>query len=134
MTDPNGVVSVSSGQLQINGGPATVSFVEQLELAGGLLMQHGQFIFNAASSSTVGGIYNGSPSDPNCIAGFKISPDGSNSYIQALINGAAAGSVLSTTPGHYYAFATQLFCNEGHRVHQTYLVIPHSSRRRRAGR
>jgi len=32
VTDPNGRVSVSGGQLQINGGPATVTFVEQLEL------------------------------------------------------------------------------------------------------
>ncbi len=133
VTDPNGVVSVSAGQLQINGGPATVSFVEQLELAGGLMMQHGQFIFSGASSGTIGGIYDGSPSDPNCIAGFKVSPDGSNSYIQALINGAAAGPVLSTTPGHYYAFATQLFCNEGHRVHQTYLSSTHPAGNGRGG-
>ncbi len=47
VTDPNGKVSVSGGALQINGGPATVSFVEQLELAGGLMMQHGQVAFNA---------------------------------------------------------------------------------------
>src|SRR5208283_4749669 len=56
--DPNGKVSVSGGQLQIGGGPATVSFVEELELAGGLMMQHGLVVFNAASSGTIGGIYN----------------------------------------------------------------------------
>ena len=133
VTDPNGVVSVNAGQLQINGGPATVSFVEQLELAGGLIIQHGQFIFSAASSATIGGIYNGSPSDPNCIAAFTITPEGSNSNIQGLINGAAAGPVLSTTPGHYYAFTTQLFSNEGQRVHQTYLSSTHPAGDGRGG-
>jgi hypothetical protein len=133
VTDPNGKVSVSAGQLQINGGPATVSFVEQLELAGGIMIQHGQFVFTAASSGTIGAIYNGAPSDPNCIAGFKISPNGSNCYIQALINGAATGPTLSTTPGHQYAFATQLFCNEGHRVHQTYLSSTHPAGNGRGG-
>ena len=133
VSDPNGMISVNGGQLQINGGPATVSFVEQLELAGGLMIQHGQFVFNAASSGTIGGIYNGSPADPNCVAGFKISPDGTNCYIQALINGSGAGPILTTTPGHQYAFATQLFCNEGHRVHQTYLSSVHPAGNGRGG-
>jgi hypothetical protein len=133
VTDPNGDVSVSAGQLQINGGPATITFVEQLELAAGLMMQHGQFVFNAVSSATIGGLYNGTPSDPNCIAGFKVSPDGSNCYIQALINGTGTGPILTTTPGHQYSFVTQLFCNEGHRVHQTYLSSTHPAGNGRGG-
>ena len=52
---------------------------------------------------------------------------------KALINGAATGPVLTTTPGHYYAFATQLFCNEGHRVHQTYLSSTHPAGNGRGG-
>ncbi len=121
VTDPNGKVSVSGGQLQINGGPATVSLVEKLELAGGLMMQHGMVAFNAASSGTIGGIYNGAVGDSTCVAGFRISPSGSNCVIQALVNGAATGSPLTTNPSHQYALATQLFCNEAHRAHQTYL-------------
>ena len=91
VTDPNGKVSVSGGQLLISGGPATVSYVEKLELAGGLMMQHGQVVFNAASSGTIGGIYNDPVGDGNCIAGFRISPNGSNCTIQALVNGAGYG-------------------------------------------
>ena len=112
VTDPNGKVSVSGGQLQINGGPATVSFVEQLELAGGLMMQHGQVVFNAASSGTFGAIYSGSVGDPNCIAGFAISPNGANCNIQGVVNGGLVGSPLATVPGHLYSFTSQLFCNE----------------------
>lgn len=133
ITDPNGKVSVSGGQLQINGGPATVSYVEKLELAGGLMMQHGLVTFNAASSGTLGGIYNGGVGDGNCVAGFSISPSGTNCVIQALVNGAATGTPLTTTPGHLYALATQLFCNEAHRVHQTYLSSTHPAGNGRGG-
>ena len=125
ITDPSGAVSLGSGQLHLNGGPSTVAFVEQLELAASLMLQHGQFVFSAASSGTVGGIYNGSPSNANCIAGFSITPNGNNSNIRALINGSATGPVVTTTPGHQYAFATQLICSEAHRVHQTYLSSLH---------
>ena len=41
VADPNNKVSLAGGQLQINGGPVTIAFVEQIELAGGWLMQHG---------------------------------------------------------------------------------------------
>jgi hypothetical protein len=133
VTDPNGKVSVSGGQLQIGGGPATVSYVEKLELAGGLMMQHGVVVFNAASSGTIGGIYNDPVGDGNCISGFTISPSGGNCVIQALVNGAAAGAPLTTTPGHQYALATQLFCNEAHRVHQTYLSSTHLAGNGRGG-
>lgn len=133
VTDPNGAVSLSGGQLRLNGGPATITFVEQLELAAGLMMQHGQLVFSAASSGTIGGIYNGSPADANCIAGFTISPNGSNSSIQALVNGAAIGPVLTTTPGHQYSFATELICSEAHRIHQTYLSSTHPAGDGRGG-
>ncbi len=125
VADPNGAVSLSGGQLHLNGGPSTIALVEQLELAAGLTPQHGEFVFTAASTGTIGGIYNGSLSDANCIAGFTITPNGSNSNIQALINGSATGPVLTTTPGHQYAFATQLICDEAHRVQQTYLSSLH---------
>jgi hypothetical protein len=133
LTDPNGAVSLSAGQLQFNGGPAAISYVEQVELAGGWLMQHGNFVFNAASTGTIGGIYDGSPADGNCIAGFAISPNGSNSNIQALINGNVTGSPLTTTPGHQYFIATELICGEAQRVHQTYLSSLHPAGSGRGG-
>ena len=120
IVDPNRKVGVSAGQLQISGGPTTVGLVEKVELAGGLRIQHGQVTFNAASSGTLGGIYNGSIADGNCLAGFRITPSGGNCAIQALINGASTGNVITTLPGHQYALATQLFANEAHRVNQSY--------------
>jgi hypothetical protein len=133
ITDPSGKVSVSGGQLHISGGPATVSFVESLELAGGLMMQHGQVGFNNASSGTFGAIYNGPAGDSNCIAGFAISPNGANCFIQGLINGGRVGPALAAVPGHLYGFTTQLICNEAHRVHQTYLSSTHPAGSGRGG-
>ena len=36
-------------------------------------------------------------------------------------------------PGHSYLFVTQLFCNEAHRVHQTYLSSTHPAGSGRGG-
>jgi hypothetical protein len=133
VTDPNGRVAVSGGQLQVSGGPATVQLAEHVELAGGLRFQHGQVTFTAPASGTLGGIYNGSVTDGNCVAGFRITPSGGNCAIQALINGASVGSTVITQPGHRYGLTTQLFVNEAHRVHQTYCSSVHGSGSGRGG-
>jgi hypothetical protein len=133
VVDLSGKVSVSGGQLQINGGPATVGLVEQIELAGGIRIQHGQVTFSGPSSGTLGGIYSGSITDGNCLAGFRITPSGGNSAIQALINGTSTGAALVTQPGHQYELATQLFANEAHRVNQTYCSSAHAGANGRGG-
>ena len=133
VSDPNNCVSVAGGQLAINGGPATITYVEQVQLAGGLLMQHGTFVFNAASTATVGGLYNGAPADANCVAGFRVTPNGSNTNIQVLVNGSVTGPVLTTTPGHRYSFVTELICSEVQRTQQTYVSSVHPAGDGRGG-
>ncbi len=133
VADPNNTLSLSGGALDLSGGPATIAFVEQMELAGGWLMQHGTFVFSAASTGTIGGVYNGAPADANCIAGFAITPNGANCNIQALINGVATGPVLTTTPGHRYSFTTELISSETQRVRQTYLSSVHAAGDGRGG-
>ncbi len=132
LTDPNHTVSVQLGTLHLN-GPVTLTFVEQLELAGGLRLQHGQISFNAASQATIGGIYNGAVEDANCVAGFRITPNGSNCNLQALLNGTPVGGVLATTPGHLYSFATEVLANEAHRKHQSYYSSAHGPNNQRGG-
>jgi len=126
-------VSVAGGQLNINGGPVTVGLVEKLELAGGLRIQHGQVTFSAASSGTLGGVYNGSVADSNCFAGFRITPSGGNCAIQALIYGYGNGAPLITQPGHQYALTTQLFANEAQRIRGTYCSSVHGGGSGRGG-
>jgi hypothetical protein len=126
LNDPNRTVRVDSGTLHLN-GPATLKFAEQVELAGGLRIQHGQVTFNGASKGTIGGLYNGDAGDGNCLAGFRITQSGGNSAIQALVNGAATGNVITTQPGHVYAFATQVVSNEAQRVRQAYYSSQHGA-------
>ncbi len=90
-------------------------------------------MFNAASTATVGGLYNGAPEDGNCIAGFSLTPNGSNTNIQALVNGSVTGTALTTTPGHQYSFITELICSEVQRVQQTYLSSVHPAGDGRGG-
>ncbi len=124
VNDPDHAVTVQSGTLHLN-GLAALTFVEQVELGGGLRLQHGEVSFNAASQGTIGAIYSGGFADTNCLAGFRIVPNGSNCNIQALVNGAPAGAVITTVPGHLYAFATEVLANEAHRVHQAYYSSTH---------
>ncbi len=119
LSDPNHTVYVQSGAIHFN-GPATLRYVDQLELAGGLRVQHGQVQFGASSQGTVGGLYNGGVGDSNCVAGFRLTVNGGNTNIQALVNGGAAGAVITTTPGHLYEFVTEIIANESHREHQGY--------------
>ena len=138
VTDPKGVISVSAGQLQVAGGTGVdgqtcVDFCEQLELGGTTVLEHGDFIFGAASSGMVGGLYAGPVAIANCLAGFQLMPSGSNSMIQGIISGAATGTALMTQAGHHYVFTTQLYPTEIYRLEQIYHSSQHTSGNARGG-
>jgi hypothetical protein len=120
LTDPAHVVSLSGGLLQIAGGTGvdgatTVEFAEHVELGGALVMQHGDVMFSAASSGVLGGLYPGAVSIAGCLAGFKITPNGAQSNIQALVNGAGSGTPITTVTGHHYLLTTRLYSQEIYR-------------------
>lgn len=124
-TDPSNAVSVSGGQLQIAGGTGTdgattVVFAESVELGGGFVLQHGNVTFASASSAVLGGLYPGAISIAGCLAGFRITPNGSQCNIQALINGAAVGTPLATVAGHEYALTTRFYSREVYRRQQIF--------------
>jgi len=132
VSDPAKAVSISGGKLQIAGGTGvdgatTVQLVEQVELGGAAVLQHGDVLFNAASSGVVGGLYPGSVSIADCLAGFQITPNGSQSNIQALINGAATGPVMTTVSGHHYVFTTRIYSQEIFRQQQTFHSAAHAA-------
>jgi hypothetical protein len=125
LTDPAHVISVSGGKLQIAGGTGvdgatTVVFTEKIELGGALVMQHGDVMFNAASSGVLGGLYPGTVSIAGCLAGFQFTPNGSQSNIQALVNGAGTGAPVTTVTGHHYLLTTRLYSQEIYRRRQTF--------------
>ncbi len=125
VNDPSAAISVVAQTLQIAGGTGvdgktTVSFIEQIELGGALELQHGDASFTAASQGVLGGLYAGAISMGGCLAGFQITPSGTNSTIQALINGSLTGPVMTTTAGHQYFFTTYLYSMEVYRSGETY--------------
>src|SRR6202007_2273576 len=93
----------------------------------GLELQHGDVSFTAPSHGVLGGLYAGTISAAGCLAGFQIAPSGANSTIQALINGAPTGPVITTTPGHRYFFTTYLYSMEVYRSGETYHSSLHPS-------
>jgi hypothetical protein len=130
VTDPGGVVSISAGKLQIAGGngvdgATTVQFVEQVELGGAWILQHGDVVFTAASSGVLGGLYLGPVTTANCIAGFRVSPSGADSQIQAVVGGAAVGVALTTVPGHHYVLTTRVYSATIFREEQAFHAAAH---------
>ncbi len=138
VTDPLHVITVGNGQLQVAGGTGVdgqtlLNFIEQVELGGTTMLEHGDVVFNAASDGVIGGLYTGAVSIANCLAGFHITPSGSNCTIQALVGGAVTGTPLATTPGHHYVFTTTLYPTEVYRIQQVFHSSPHPSGSPRGG-
>lgn len=79
----------------------------------------------AASNGVIGGLYAGAISTPNCLAGFRVTPNGAGSNIQALINGSSTGSVVTTTAGHRYVLTTYIYSQEVWRSGETYHSAGH---------
>ena len=125
VTDPTAAVSVGGGSLVLQGGTGqdgqtSVTFVEQVELGGGLALRHGEVTFTGASSGIIGGLYAGSVLLANCFAGFYIATSGSQPTIQAVVNGAVAGAPMATMAGHRYALTTHLYATEIFRKQQIF--------------
>jgi hypothetical protein len=136
--DPTNAFSVSNGQLQVAGGTGQdgqtcLEFVEQVELGGATILEHGDVVFNAASTGVIGGLYTGVVAIANCLAGFQITASGTNCNIQALVAGALTGTPIATQPGHHYVFATYLYPTEIYRMQQVFHSSTHPSGNARGG-
>jgi len=123
--DPSSAVSVAAQALQVSGGTGqdgqtSVSFIELIEMGGALELQHGDVSFTGASQGIIGGLYAGAIAAANCFAGFEIRPAGSQSSIQALINGTTTGTAVTTTAGHRYVLTTYLYSTEVYRSAEMY--------------
>ncbi|MGE0407225.1 MAG: hypothetical protein AB7O65_13090, partial [Candidatus Korobacteraceae bacterium] len=128
--DPSNAVFVSQGRLRVEGGTGTdgstlVTFAEQLEMGGALILQHGDVNFTAASSGILGGLYNGAQLAANCVAGFQITPNGTEVDITAFINGAVMGTPLTTVAGRRYVLTTRTYARENYRRGQTFHSSAH---------
>jgi len=140
VTDPLRVITVSNGQLQVAGGTGIdgqtlLNFIEQVELGGATMLEHGDVVFvsSAASDGVIGGLYAGAVSIAGCLAGFRITPLGANCNIQALVEGSVTGTALATQAGHHYVFTTMLYPTEAYRIQQVFHSSLHPSGSPRGG-
>jgi hypothetical protein len=138
VTDPQGVIGVSGGKLQVAGGTGVdgetrLEFIEKIELGGAVVLQHGDVEFSAASNGVIGGLYAGAVSVAACVAGFRVTPAGSNSRIQALVQGIVTGTGLTTQAGHRYVLTTRLYATEVYRMGQVFHSEPHPAGGGRGG-
>ena len=136
--DPTSAVSVVGGALVIAGGTGadgqtTISFVEKVELGGAVVLVHGDVTFSGASNGVLGGLYAGAITAGGCLAGFHVAPSGTQSVIQALINGAAVGSTVVTQSGHQYSLTTRLFAPGTYRQQQGFHSAQHTAGNERGG-
>ena len=114
-------------------GQTTVTFAELVEFGGVLMLQHGDVTFSAASDGILGGLYSGTPVQANCLAGFRVTPSGGQSSIQALVEGTLAGTPITTEAGHRYALTTRLYCLEIFRARQVFHSSAHPAGSGRGG-
>jgi hypothetical protein len=138
VTDPAHAISVSGGKLRVSGGTGadgatTVTFVEQVELGGALMMQHGEVEFSAASNGLIGGLYDGATDIAHCVAGFRVTASGSQSSISTVVNGVAAGTSLLTQAGHRYAVVTRISGTQPFRTKQAFHSSQHTAGNARGG-
>lgn len=132
LNDPSRVISTTNGALAVSGGNGqdggtTVVLSDRVELGGALILQHGDIAFSGASDAVVGGLYAGAIARSGCLAGFSVIPSGNQSSIQALVNGALAGSPLITQAGHRYVLTTRLYATEVYRQQQAFHSSQHAA-------
>jgi len=138
VTDPRGAITAGNGQLNVAGGTGVdgqtlLQFIELVELGGATVLEHGDFVFNGASSGVIGGLYAGAIAIGECLAGFRLTASGGNCNIQALIGGAVSGAVLTTQSGHRYVFTTRVYPAETYRMQQVFHSSLHPSGSPRGG-
>ena len=56
---------------------------------------------------------------------FRVTPNGTQSNIQALVNGAVTGPVMTTVAGHHYVLTTRLYSLVIFRREQTFHSVAH---------
>lgn len=128
VADPTGALAVSQGKLRVNGGTGAlgatlVRFVEQVELGGGLVLDHGEFEISGVPDALVGALYSGTFDLAGCVAGFRLTPSsGAATQIAAVVNGVVAGQTITTAAERRYALTTRIYAGEVFRRSQLFLT------------
>jgi len=136
--DPARAIAVTAGKLLVTGGTNTdgetrLTFTDRVEVGGTLFLQHGDVRFDAPSRGVLGGLYTNAVANAFCFAGFDVSPYGSQSRIQARIQGNLTGPSMTTLGGHHYVLTTRLYSTEVYRLQQVFHSSTHGAGAARGG-
>lgn len=115
LKDPTGIFTMFGGSLNIFGtaaalGDSEMLLTQGLEIKGKHKINGGEYQFVGAQDGIVCALYMDSVGIPpaltlaNCNFGFRLTPSGSQTAIQAIVNGALVGEIVTTQAAKSYAF------------------------------
>ena len=121
---------ISSGGADKTLGTSYLMMNNGLELAGGINVQHGELVINAASRGVVGGLYSDSTASSGvCLGGFLLASPGPVTttasgaigvYIQPIWGGQVIGDPIISQQNHSYVLQTIITAPKYTRYDQLY--------------
>jgi len=126
--DPGQHVSLTANGLTCSGGngydgQTFVSAISSFELGGSLMVEATGLQFTAASTGILSGLYSGSVSAQNCIAGFQVTQNNGSNSVAAFVSGTVTGNAFTPVSGHVYTLRTRIYAKEMQRVLQSYYSV-----------
>lgn len=136
--DPAVHLSITAAGLTCTGGngldgDTVVSALDQMEMAGSLVLEAGGVQLSAGSVGILHALYAGTISMAECFAGFQVSQSSGANAISAVVNGAAAGAFFTPVIGHLYTLRLRTYAKEMQRVLQSYYSIDDGGLKLRGG-
>lgn len=126
--DPGSHLAITATGLTCTGGDGiegntVVSAIDEMEMAGSLMLEAGGVQLSAGSQGILHGLYNGVVELKNCFAGFRVSQANGENAISAVVNGAVSGGSFIPVAGHLYTLRLRTYAVEMQRVMQSYYSI-----------
>ncbi len=126
--DPGSHLSVGAGGLVLSGGngldgQTTLLATSGVELGGVLRLEATAVALTQGSDGVLLGLYSGTVSRTNCVAGFNVKQVNGATTVGCLVNGAAVGTTATLATGHLYTLRLYLHAAETQRVRQRYVVL-----------
>lgn len=124
--DPNNVISLFSGRLNVTGGNGSLGVTtllarQAIELGGELELIHGEFELVTPSTGILGGLYGSATlTQANCLVGFDASPISGTTRLRALISGVVQAPEVLAQTNHHYVLVSRLSADQPYRTQQTF--------------
>lgn len=117
VSDPGSYMNVSGAGLTLTGGSGydgttTLTTIDPVELGGEVIVEAGFVQMNSGSDGVLCGLYDGAIGIPNCVAGFRVRPSGSNTILVPLVEGSEVGTEFTVQPGHTYILRIHIHSTE----------------------